>query len=295
MATTTLRAERLARPPARRPDPAPRARTVAARATWLVAVLALAASLAGLLIDDIYIGAASTAEMFRAYDLVTAALVSPALTVAARMARTGSPRASLCTAGLLAYLAYTYAYYLFGTGYNDLFLLHVAVFTAAVLALVLTLAALDVGAVATALAPGPRVRVVAGILGILAAALAGMWTYFTVDNAVTGEVPAGSRLVETATIVHLGMALDLTVLVPLYAAAALLMWRHAAWGYVLAAVALVAGVLHQVSYMVAMPFQVAADIPGAASSDPAEPLIVLLYLVGAFSLLRGSARVLGRR
>jgi len=100
------------------------------------------------------------------------------------------------------------------------------------------------------------------------------------QNAATGDVPDGSRLVETTTVVHLGMALDLTLLVPLYGAAAILLWRRAAWGYVLGAIALFAGVLHQVSYVVSMPFQVAADVPGAVTFDPGEPVIVLLYLVG---------------
>src|SRR5690606_34603514 len=106
----------------------------------------------------------------------------------------------------------------------------------------------------------------------------------------TGDVPAGSQLVETDTIVHLGMALDLSLLVPLYAAAAVLLWRRVAWGYLLATVALVAGLLHQLSYIVAMPFQVAAEIPAAVSYDPAEPVIVLCYLVGTALLLRGVRR-----
>lgn len=84
------------------------------------------------------------------------------------------------------------------------------------------------------------------------------------------------------------MQLDLTVLAPLYVGAAVLLRRRAPWGYVLAAVALFAGILHQVSYIVAMPFQVAADIPGATSYDPGEPAIVLLYLVATALLLLGA-------
>jgi hypothetical protein len=42
-----------------------------------------------------------------------------------------------------------------------------------------------------------------------------------------GSAPAAP---ETDTVVHLGMALDLTLLVPLYAAAAVLLWRRAPWG-----------------------------------------------------------------
>jgi hypothetical protein len=264
-------------------------RGLATRLTWLATALALAASLAGLFIDGIYTGAAATAEMFRGYDLVTAAVVVPGLAVACGRARRGSVRTQLVTAGLLAYLVYTYAYYLFGTGFNDLFLLHAAVFATSGSAFVLSLTAIDVASVADRFRPGTRVRAVAVLLTILAVALGAMWIYFSVDNIITGDVPAGSQLVETDTIVHLGMALDLTLLVPLYAVAAVLLWRRAPWGYVLAAVAVFAGTLHQLSYVVAMPFQVAADIPGAVGYDPGEPVILLLYLVASVLLLHGTA------
>jgi hypothetical protein len=132
---------------------------------------------------------------------------------------------------------------------------------------------------------GVRVRGAASVLGVLAAALGGMWVYFAVDNAVTGDIPAGSQLVETDTVVHLGMALDLTLLVPLYAAAAILLWRRSTWGYALGAISVIAGLLHQVSYIVAMPFQVAAEIPEAVSYDPGEPVIVLVYLLGGLLLM----------
>ena len=39
--------------------------------------------------------------------------------------------------------------------------------------------------------------------------------------------------------------------------------------------------MHQVSYLVAMPVQVAAEVSGAVSYDAAEPVIVALYLLGA--------------
>lgn len=261
-----------------------------AQLAWLVAALGLAASVVGLVVDGIYTGPVSTAEMLRGYDLVTAGVVVPSLIVAVHLARRGSAAARLVTAGLLAYLVYTYAYHLFGTGFNDLLLLHAAVFATALCTLVLVIATIDVRSVAERFGSRARVRAAAGILGALAVALGGMWSYYAVDNAVTGDVPAGSQLIETDTIVHLGIALDLTLLVPLYAVAAVLLWRGAAWGYLLAAVALVAGVLHQVSYVVAMPFQVAADIPEAVTYDPVEPVIVLLYLVATALLFRGVRR-----
>jgi hypothetical protein len=237
-----------------------------------------------------YTADASTAEMFRAYDLVTAAAAVPVLAISSRIAQQGSVMANLITTSLVAYLVYTYAFYLFGTGFNDLFLLHVAVFATGLGALILTIASIDVVEVSSRLDPRVRFRSVAVILAALAVGLGAMWVFAAVDNLVTGDVPVGSALVETDMIVHLGMALDLTLLVPLYASAAVLLWRRAQWGFVLAGIALFAGILHQVSYIVAMPFQVAADVPGAVSYDPAEPVIVLLYLVASTLLVRGLSR-----
>lgn len=50
------------------------------------------------------------------------------------------------------------------------------------------------------------------------------------------------------------------------------------------------GMLHQVSYMVALPFQAAAGLPGVVSFDPAEPFIALLYLMASALLVSGAGR-----
>jgi hypothetical protein len=259
--------------------------------TWAVAALALAASLAGLLFDGMYAGDAATVAMLRGFDLVTAVAVVPIMAVASRATRWGSTLGMLVRTSCVAYLVYTYAFYLFGTGFNDLFLVHVAVLAIGLCALILSVATIDAAEVADRMGAGrASVRSVAAILGALAVGLAAMWVYSAVDTIVTGDIPAGSALVETEATVHVGMALDLTLLVPLYTVAAVLLWRRAPWGFVLAAVALFAGILHQASYIVAMPFQVAADVSGAVSYDPAEPIIVLLYVVASTFLLRSRTR-----
>jgi hypothetical protein len=56
-----------------------------------------------------------------ARELVVAA---PALIVALLLSLRSSQRAELVWAGMLAYSAYSYAFYVFGVTFNDLFLLH---------------------------------------------------------------------------------------------------------------------------------------------------------------------------
>jgi hypothetical protein len=251
----------------------------------IVGVLALLASLAGLLAYGVYGEAASTAEMLRGFDLVTLVLVVPALVLSQLLASRGSDRAQLIWVGMLAYLGYSYAYYLFGVPFSDLFLLHAAVFSSSLFALVLTVCALDVQGIAARFSSRTPRRVVGAVLGLLAAALGGIWVYASVRFITAGELPVGSALVESDAVVQLGLALDLTVLVPAYALAAVLLWRGVATGYVLAAVLLIAGTLHQVSYMVALLFQSTAGVPGAVAFDPFEPVIAAFYLAGTGAMM----------
>jgi hypothetical protein len=147
----------------------------AALAAGALALLATAAALAGLLVDGVYQAPAATAEMLRAFDLVTLA-VAPVLAATIVLARRGNARARLVGAGLAAHLVYAYAYYAFGTGFNDLFLLHTATLATGTVALILALIDLDADAVTWHIAGSARARVVAGILGVLAVSLGVLWS-----------------------------------------------------------------------------------------------------------------------
>jgi hypothetical protein len=129
------------------------------------------------------------------------------------------------------------------------------------------------------------VRTVAVIILLLALPLAAFQSSGLASFALAGYVPdEPSQLVVPLEITRLGAVLDLSLLVPAYLLAAGWLWRRQPWGLLLATIVLVAGALHQLSYVSAMLFQSAADIPGAAF-DVFEPAIVALYLVGSVLLL----------
>jgi hypothetical protein len=75
----------------------------------------------------------------------------------------------------------------------------------------------------------------------------------------------------------------LGLLVPTEILAAVLLWRRAPWGYVLATVTLLFGAVYQLNYMTALIFQPNANVPGATSFDRVEP-----YIAGAFAIGRES-------
>ena len=179
---------------------------------------------------------------------------------------------------------------MFGAGFNVLFLLHIALFSASLTALVLTIAGLHMVAVAEWFRGIRHVWPAAVALGLLAVSLGGMWISAGAINAVTGTVPAGSAMVETDQIIDLSMVLDLAVQVPLYAAAAGLVWCRTGWGYLLAFVALVSGIPEQLGYLVTMPLQVMASVPQAVPLEPLEPVILAMYVLGLVVLLAGRRR-----
>ncbi|MFA9431141.1 hypothetical protein [Egicoccus sp. AB-alg2] len=265
--------------------------------TWLTAAVALlvaGASAAGLLVGGLYTDPPAVAVMFRGYDLVTLVLVAPLLVLTLVPSLRDRVTTTLLRVGLLAFCVYDYAYYLFGAELNATLLAHVAIFTGSLYALVLSVMTLDVAALAEHFAATTPVRTVAAILALLGGALAAIQLLGLATFAVTGAAPQEpSQLVVPLTFTRLGAVLDLALLVPTYLLAAVLLWRRRGGGYLIAVTVLVAGLLHQASYVSGMLFQLAADIPGAAF-DPVEPVIIVLYLAAAVLLLanvRGDAHL----
>jgi hypothetical protein len=259
------------------------------RLSVAVAGLMAATSAVGLAWRGLYRDAPANAATFRAYDLGSLTVATPLLAGSVLRARQGSTRAELLWAGMLAYAVYTYAYYVFGAVFNALFLAHVALFVLAAVALVLVLRSLDVAAIADRIGAGTPVRAVSAVLGLLAASLGGMWTWFSLRFALTGAPTQEGLLLQPAPIGHLGYAMDLSTLVPGYATASVLLWRRRPWGYVLGTVLLVASAVIQVNYALALALQAAARVPGATAFDPQEPYIAAA-ITGAAAVLLGGLR-----
>jgi hypothetical protein len=257
----------------------------------LVGLLATASG-AGQFVDDLYQDPAPVVAMFRGYDLI-ALIIAPLLAVTLLPALRRSVRTQLLWTGGLAYAVYHSALYVFGTEFNDIFLVHVAVFSLSVFAFGLAITNLDVPGIARRFSDRTPARSIAAILLLLAATLAVFWIAPSIRFAITGEIPVeSSELIAPTATTHLGWGLDLSLLVPAYALAGILLWRRAAWGFVLATVVLVGGIVQQIDYVTALVFQANAGIPGASGFDPFEPVIVTLYLTGAVVLL---SRIRGDR
>jgi hypothetical protein len=267
--------------------------TTPAVMTWLtrltaaIAVLMVVSSVAGLAVDDVYQDPDSVVAMLRAYDLVTLAVGVPLLIGAASAGSRGSTAGWLLWLSMLLFGTYNYAGYVFGTAFNALFLVHVVLFSLSVFALALGLARTDAGDVGARFRTRLPVRLIGSVLIVIGTALGAMWIFYSLRFATTGEPPRESLLVLPLANLRLGYVLDLVLLVPGYALAGVLLWRHAAWGYLLAGVLLPFSVLYQISYLLALISQSVHGIPGASAFDPGEPPILIAFTVATVLLYRG--------
>lgn len=278
MDETIVSPARLQAPGEPRPRPGPRL-----RAAWwlsgLVVVLTLAAAAAGVWNEGLYAGTPALVARFRGNDLATMVAGMPLLLVALAGSVRGSARADLVWVGMLAYSIYNYAYYVYDPAFNDLFLLHVTIVVLSAAALGLALTELDVAARA------PRtMRWVGGLLVLLAATMAVMYSVSIVRQAVTGQMPVDALPLPSAQ-VHLGMALDLTMIAPPLALAGVLLWLRSAWGYALGVATCVYVGAYQLNYLVARYYVAEAKVPGVAHVNPVDLVIPVLLLAAVLALI----------
>ena len=218
----------------------------------LVAALALAASLAGLLLpgeaastaattvrgdavrlfgeglyrlDSVFTGAA-----YRGTDLVTVALGVPLLLAGLVFYRRGSLRGGLVLSGALAYILYVYASLSLNAAYNSFFLVYVVLFSASFYALVTLLRTAGLDALGSrALERLPR-RLPGVFFLVAGAATLIIWTLPLATALLSGSVPA--RLDAYSTSVT--SALDLALITPACFACGVLILRRRPSGYRLA-------------------------------------------------------------
>jgi hypothetical protein len=245
----------------------------------VVAVLLVFASLGGLLLHGLYRDNAWSIAAFRGNDLATLLLAVPVLVVALVLARGGSERARLVWFAVLAYNVYNYAFYLFGTAFNDFFLLYAALVSLSLIAL-----AFAIPAVAAIRWPVRRARagVAAGYMAVVGVMFGAMWVIQAVQFLASGTVP--KVIADSGLHTSIVFALDLTLIVPAMLIGAVLLWRGHPAGVVLGVAMNVLGALYMAALAIAGAFQARAGISGASWAAP--PYIELaITSLAACSLL----------
>ena len=196
-------------------------------------------------------------------------MAAPVLLASVLLARRGSRAAQAVWLGALAYSLYNYAYYVFGAAFNDIFVIHIALFSLSIAALVLAVANIDMGAIAARFRDVKGARVIGGFLAVVGIVLGGLWLFLAIRFAVTGELMADLP----ADGIHLVFAIDTSLLAPALVIAGVLLWRRTARGYVFGTAMAVMGAMYQVNLLLAGLFQASADVPGV-KAFPVEGIVL---------------------
>ena len=243
--------------------------------TPIIAVLTITAAAGGLFIDGLYQGNLLLRSGWRGNDLITLTVASPLLIGSFILALRGSARGTLVWLGMLAYVLYNFAYYLFGAAFNSFFLIYVVLIDLAMIALIFALARTDVGRWAEAFRERTPARWIAGFMMVTALALTALYTVWSLEFVSTGEVP--EIVTNTGHLTSIVFALDLTLVVPWFILGAIWLWQRKTWGYVIATIVNVKGAV----YMLALTFVTLSAARAGAVESAAEAMPWVVIGVGS--------------
>lgn len=249
----------------------------------IVAVLAAAAALGGLLLDGLYLNNQFVNLVWQATDAVTLLLALPLLVIGMALTRRGSLRGLLVWLAMLDYMLYNYAYYLFSAAFNWFFLIYLAIYVLSIVALITALLKVDARWIGAQFSPKTPARWISGFMLFVAVGLTAIYTIMSVGFIVSGTAP---ELIEkTGHITSVVFALDLSLVVPVFAVGAIWLWQRRPWGYIIAGFSLVKGAVYNLVLAFVSLYAGSNGFPEAAAEVPLWLTLSLGSLVAAIFLL----------
>lgn len=254
----------------------------------LIALLAAIASAGGLLLNGLYRDNLFVTSAWKGNDVVTLFLAVPLLVVAMGFARRGSLKAHLVWMGVLDYMLYNYAFYLFGAAFNWFFLVYVALLGLSIFALIFGLIHLNLNGIQQAIHGRMPVKWIAAYMLFVAIGLTTIYLTQSIGFVLTGALPAIVTQTEHPT--NVVFALDLTLLVPILFLGAVLLVQRKAWGFVLAGISTVKGPLYTLVLTAGSLWAANAGVEGTSEQVPLWITLTVLGMMACGLFYRNMER-----
>jgi hypothetical protein len=246
------------------------------------AIGALTASAASYFIPDVLGGPPVAQGNLRGTALVIMVLALPALVTAMFFTRRDSARALVVWLGALAYIVYQSVLFLFATPFNSLFLIYVAMLSAAFWSIVVIVQTVDLVAFRARFDGMLPVRSIAIYVAVLAVLNAAVWLRAIIP-AVRSDQPAtfldGSGVTTNPVFIQ-----DLAIWLPLLICGAWWLWNRQPLGELVVGPMLVTLVLEAIGVATDQWFGASADPTTPFASTAVIPMFLLLAVVGAVPL-----------
>jgi hypothetical protein len=208
------------------------------------------------------------------------AVVVTLLIIALVLSKNTDFKPKLVWMGLMGFLFYNYAFYLFGAAFNNVFLLYIAIYTLSFFALIFGLAALPVKNIT---GTSKLLRAVSVFLLLISAMLCLVEISPCFTFITTGAMP--EIVVKSKIHTSIVYALDLSFVMPAMVLGAMLLWQNKAWGIVPSAMRLV----KCFTYGLFLSFGTILIIKKGLDNDPLLPVWIFITvggLIGLYILLR---------
>ena len=259
------------------------------RFSWVIAILGVSASLAGLLLDRPYENETRNWQGQAIGQDIVNLLAFPILVVCATLAKRGSSRAYLVWDGVLAYCTYTFAIYAFSIGFGPLFLVYVAILGLSTYVLIESLIALDMDSLKATFSERTPRRSTGVFLIVIGGMFYLLWLSEILPATLAGEVPPTLR--EAGLTTNPVYVLDMAFLLPVAILSGASLFRQRASGLAFAPVVLTALVfiaLGIVSAMIVLGSRGEPAPVGVTVAVGTLAVVQLGFLVRFLSAARGT-------
>lgn len=245
--------------------------------SYVIVLLAVVASAGGLLFRTVYRDNDFVKTTWLGNDAVTLFLAVPILVAALVFSLRGSMKAQLVWMGVLDYMLYNYAFYLFGTAFNVFFLIYVALLGLSIFALIFGLTTLDVNKISQHVRERMPVKWIGGYFLFVAFGLSAVYLSQSIGFIFTKQLP--SIVTTSGNPTNLVFALDLTLLVPWLVIGALWLMKRKPWGFVIAGILSVKGPL----YTLILTVNTLLTMQAGMGTEAELPLWIILTALGTIA------------
>jgi hypothetical protein len=256
----------------------------------IITLLAALASAGGLLIKHLYNDNDFVKSAWYTNDIITLFVAVPLLATAIFLSKKGSQRWWLLWIGLMGYIFYNFAFYLFGASFNIFFLLYTALSSLSAIVLILLLSNPFINTVASRFSKKTPVKLISIYLLVIAVMLFIAEGSMLISFLRSGTIP--ETIQQTGHPTSVVFALDFSIVIPVSIIAAVLLWRRNSWGYIMGIIMLVKGFTYGLVLCVGT--ALLAYSPAYGKWDPLMPLYVILTaggISGCWILLKNLKQV----
>ncbi len=251
----------------------------------IITLLAVVSSAGGIWINNLYNDNAFVKSAWYTNDIITLFVVVPLLVRAIYLSHKGSEQWLMLWMGLMGYVFYNFAFYLFGAAFNIFFLLYTALVSMSAIALVVQLSNSSLGNIAKKFADKTPVKWISIYLLLISVMLFMVELSMIIPFLTSGVIPDTIQLTGHPTAIV--FALDFTIVVPVSIIAAVLLWQRRSWGFIMSIIMLVKGFTYGLVLCVSTALLAYSDTYG--KWDPLMPMYIILVtggILGCWFLLK---------